>query len=220
MDKSQALEKLDFYRNAGNSLQKQFREAAIVAALASGDFYFHEGDACSNIAIVISGRIRVYKIGESGRSITLYHVGPGETCILTTFGLLSQNDYQATAQAEEPTTAIVFPAGIFRDWMNEHAAIRTFVFATMSDRVTAMMALIEEITFKKLDQRLVEFIIAGVDHGENSLRITHEEIAGQIGTAREVVSRVLKDFERQGALALQRGKIVIKNMAILRKLGR
>lgn len=216
MEKKQALNKLAFYHDAKHSLKTEIAASAMVAHLEHGDYYFHEGDVCSNIAIVIGGRIRVFKMGENGRSITLYHVSPGETCILTTFCLLSQDSYQASAQAEEPTTAIIFPAGVFREWMNEHAAVRAFVFATMSDRLSEMMALIEEITFKKLDQRLVEFIISSVDGASASLNLTHEEIASQIGTAREVVSRVLKEFERRGALELQRGKIIIKDLALLR----
>ncbi len=217
MEKTQVLTNLVFYREATNALKKQIESVAMWAKLQRGDYYFHEGDSCSNIAIVTAGRIRVFKTGENGRSITLYHVEPRETCILTTFCLLSQHQYPATAQAELDTTAVVFPASIFRDWMNDFAVVRSFVFATMTERVSAMMALIEEITFKKLDHRLAEFIIAGAANGKSILCITHEEIAMQIGSAREVVSRVLKEFERQDAVELLRGKIVIKNLGLLRK---
>lgn len=218
MDKQNTLKKLPFYFDAPAGLKAEIAQNAYVAQLNRGDYYFHEGDACANIAVVVDGRIRVYKAGESGRVITLYTVESQETCILTTFCLLSDRTYPATALADLDTKAVVFPAPVFRQWMNDWDVIRSFVFTTMSNRVSDMMALIEEITFKKLDRRLVEFLAEQGRKSEGILHTTHEQIAMQIGSAREVISRLLKEFERVGALQLQRGKIILKDMAVLENL--
>ncbi|KAA3618941.1 MAG: Crp/Fnr family transcriptional regulator [Calditrichaeota bacterium] len=215
MLKIELLKKLPLYQEASSRQKGEIEAAAMVAELSRGQYYFHEGDVCANIAVVVDGRIRVFKMGESGRGITLYNVEPRETCILTTFCLLSNRHYPATAQAELDTRALIFPAPVFRNWMNDWPFVRSFIFATMGERVADMMALIEEITFKKLDRRLIEFLLENGKKQSNILEITHEKIAMQVGSAREVISRLLKEFERLGAIELRRGQIVIKNMRVL-----
>ncbi|MCA9732955.1 MAG: Crp/Fnr family transcriptional regulator [Deferribacteres bacterium] len=215
MNKQDFIKKLPFYHEAPDRLKSEINNTAIIAQLKNGDYYFHEGDSCANIAIVVEGRIRVFKTGESGRVITLYTVEEQETCILTTFCLLSDRTYPATAQAELNTQAVIFPAPVFRQWMNDWDIVRSFVFTTMTNRVSDMMALIEEITFKKLDRRLVEFLAEKSPQTNSVLQITHEQIAMQIGSAREVISRLLKEFERLGALELRRGQIILKDLTLL-----
>jgi CRP/FNR family transcriptional regulator len=220
MDKIEILNKYPFYCEAGRAIQKEFEDVAVCASLNSGDFYFHEGDICSQIALIGKGSIRVYKSGETGREITLYHVRSGEACILTASCVLAEEPYPATAEIEYQVKAVVFPAAIFRDWISRIGPVRDFVFKTLAKRVAGVMALVEEITFNKMDHRLAEFLLHRFSNKcrpNNVLELTHEQIAAELGSAREVISRLLKEFERLGAINLTRGRIHLIDGKMLNK---
>lgn len=219
MDKKDILKKFSFYNKAGSMSQKELEQNGMFVSLKAGEFYFHEGDACRQIAIVGEGNIRVYKTGETGKEITLYHVRSGETCILTASCVLGGMNYPASAVAEEETTAVVFAAPLFRGWVAGNEAIRDFVFTTLANRMAGVMTLVEEITFNKMDGRLAEYLrkkFSNKGRSVKEIQITHEQIAIELGSAREVVSRLLKEFERQGAIELARGRILLKNEKIFK----
>lgn len=220
MDKSDILQKYSFYADAPLVARQKFDRAATHVSLNPGDFYFHEGDACSHVALVGDGSIRVYKSGESGREITLYHVRAGETCILTASCVLAGMRYPAAAIAESQTEAVIFPAPVFREWIANLEPVRKFVFQTLAARMSQLMALVEEITFNKMDKRLAEYLHRRFDNDGRPIavvHITHEQIATELGSAREVVSRLLKEFERLGAIEVARGRIRLRNGAALRQ---
>ncbi len=220
MDKSDILQKYCFYAHAPLAARQKFDRAATQVELNPGDFYFHEGDACTHVALVGNGSIRVYKAGESGREITLYHVRAGETCILTASCVLAGMSYPAAAVAESQTDAVIFPAPVFRDWVASMATVRDFVFQTLATRMADLMALVEEITFNKMDKRLAEYLCQRFENEGRPitvLHVTHEQIATELGSAREVVSRLLKEFERLGAIEVARGRIRLRNEATLRQ---
>ena len=165
--------------------------------------------------------MRVFKLAESGQEITLYNVGAGEACPLNVSCILSDRPVPAMARVEEDVEALVIPAEIFRRWMAQYESLRTFVFETFATRLTEMMSLVEEVAFRRMDQRLARrlqdiFLESGTPR--TSVETTHAELASDLGTAREVVSRLLKEFERLGAITLSRGKITLKNSALLREL--
>jgi CRP/FNR family transcriptional regulator len=219
MTKTDILRRYAFYREAQESLQKKFAHSATAITLHRGDFYFHEGDSCSQVALLGSGSVRVYKSGESGREITLYHVREGETCILTASCVLAGMRYPAAAIAELPTDAVVFPSVVFRELITEHETVREFVFQSLASRMTDLMTLIEEITFNKMDKRLADNLLLAFHNGGrpiNVIHATHEQIAAELGSAREVVSRLLKEFERLGAIEVARGRILLRNEQLLR----
>ncbi|HEY6572087.1 MAG TPA: Crp/Fnr family transcriptional regulator, partial [Candidatus Eisenbacteria bacterium] len=170
---------------------------------------------------LVSGRMRVYKLGENGHEITLYHVGAGEACPLNVSCILSDRPVPAMARVEEDVEAIVVPAAEFRSWMARHESLRTFVFQTFASRLSEMMSLVEEVAFRRMDQRLarrLHDILMLEEAPRESVEITLAELASDLGTAREVVSRLLKEFERLGAISLSRGRISLKNSAKLREL--
>jgi CRP/FNR family transcriptional regulator, anaerobic regulatory protein len=168
---------------------------------------YKEGDACAAIAFVLSGEVRVYKIGESGREITLYEIGPGETCILNASCILSGMSYPANAATMSDGAMLLVPSADFRRLVSEHEEMRDFVFTLLSERLSAVMALVEEVAFGRMDERLQEYLIEKSENG--ALETTHQKIASDLGTSREVVSRLLKDFERKGRVALSRNSIRI-----------
>lgn len=166
---------------------------------------YWEGDSCAGIAFLLSGEIRVYKCGESGREITLYEIGPGETCILNASCILGDNAYPANAVTTEACTLVLVPAQDFKRLLDGDGTMRTFVFSLLSQRLTEVMALVHEVAFGRLDERLVEYLVEKSADGK--LAATHQKIANDLGTSREVVSRLLKDFERQGRVLLARNEI-------------
>lgn len=217
MDKEYILNLYKFYREAPTQLQRQMFQVTEQAQLPSGAEYYREGEVCTRVALVGEGRVRVFKSTGSGRQITLYHVGPGESCILTASCVLTNVPYPANAvvESEKPLSALIIPADSFRAWVAQYDDVRNYIFHLMTDRLTAMMLLVEEIAFGKMDRRLAGYLLRNVDPNSPdglSLSVTHDQIASELGSAREVISRVLKDFERQGVLEVKRGKINIINI--------
>lgn len=168
---------------------------------------YSEGDFCSAIALIISGEIRVFKIGESGREITLYEIESGETCILNASCILSNMSYPAHAVTILDAELLLVPAQEFRKLLSRYEEMRDFIFTLLSQRLTSVMTLVEEVAFGRMDLRLFEYIEEKSEAGK--LNSTHQKIANDLGTSREVVSRLLKDFERHGKIILSRNLIQI-----------
>ncbi len=196
-----------FLKNAETSLARELAEHAQALSCPAKTRLYFTGDICSQIAFVASGSIRVYKIGETGREITLYEVGTGETCILNASCILSQTHYPAEAITLTDCTLIMLPAKQFSDLVHKHSSLRNFVFYLISERLALIMALIEEVVFGRLDERLEDYLLEKSE--DNELRTTHQTIANDLGSSREVVSRLLKDFEKHGKVVLSRNSIRI-----------
>lgn len=218
--KREVLAKIPFFNEAPSELQRALTAEATVVRLQAGTYFLREGDSCAHFAIVVTGRMRVFKLGETGHEITLYHVGPGEACPLNVSCILSNRPVPAMACVEDDVEAITVPAATFRRWIAEYEPLRTFVFQMFSTRLGEVMSLVEEVTFRRMDQRLarrLEELFPREGKTEGIVEITHAEIAADLGTAREVVSRLLKEFERLGAVRLSRGRITLRDAALLRE---
>lgn len=215
-----ALPKVPFLDEAPPQLRAALAETGMVVRLKAGEYFLREGDSCAHFAVVATGKMRVFKLGESGHEITLYHVGPGEACPLNVACILSDSPVPAMARVEEDVEAIVVPAPVFRRWIAEHETLRTFVFRMFASRLTEVMSLVEEVAFRRMDQRLARRLgeLFEREGAGGSIEITHADLAADLGTAREVVSRLLKEFERLGAIRLLRGKILARNATLLRSL--
>ncbi|MDA8090535.1 MAG: Crp/Fnr family transcriptional regulator [Nitrospiraceae bacterium] len=205
-------------------LLDELKKEVIFKEIPARTLIYSEGDTCHAIAFLIKGGIRVYKAGESGREITLYDLGPGETCILNASAILSGSGYPANAVASEDTMVALLDAGKFRKmlFLADSQSLREFIFALLSRRLGEVMALVEEVAFRRMDERLMEYLKMKVlseapaqpapSGPEGSLNTTHQKIASDLGTSREVVSRLLKDFERRGFLELHRNAIRLKQI--------
>ena len=176
--------------------------------MPAASWVFQTGQPAQAYLLVISGSVRVQKIGETGREIVLYRVEAGVSCVLTTAGLLSGGTYEAEAQAEGEVIALALPAEVFHRLLGENASFRTFVFHGFSQRLADLLLLVEEVAFGKLDVRLAEWLLRFAPT-DGALSTTHQTIAAELGTAREVVSRLLKEFERRGHVRLGRGQIEV-----------
>jgi len=176
-----------------------------------------EGDQCATLPLVLSGQARVYKSGEQGREITLYRLESGESCILTASCILAAHAFPAFAVTETEVDAVVIPSAVFRGWLTKHEAWQTYVFGLLWQRLANVIAVVEEVTFRRMDARIAAFLVARAELSEGIVKTTHDAIADELGTAREVVSRILKDFEHDGWVSLSRGAIRIID---LKELGR
>jgi CRP/FNR family transcriptional regulator len=201
-------------QRADPQLAREFAQAARLARIPAGHDVFVEGDAVEAIAFLISGVVRVYKIGETGREITLYRFGLGESCVLTANAILSRQSFPAIATVEQAAEVVLVPAEVFRDWVRRSDAWRDFVFELLSQRLASLMAVVNEVAFRRLDVRLADFLLAR-SRRENPVRLTHQAIAAELGSSREVISRVLEDLAQQGVVQAARGQITVLDPAAL-----
>lgn len=170
------------------------------------------GQGCEALLLVSEGGIRVYKQAPSGREILLYRVARGETCVLGTTCMLRSSSYPAEAFALAGTSALTLPAELFRHLFESEPAVRRFVLDLYAERLETLMLLIEEVAFRKMDERLASFLLREAEVAPGALApvlMTQEEIAAELGTVREVVSRLLHQFADEGSVTLERGRVRI-----------
>jgi len=202
---SQALPVL---KDATSQLVREFQQVAFLTKIPAGHDVFPEGDSVDAIALLISGVVRVYKIGETGREITLYRFGHGESCILTANAILSQKSFPAIATVERDAEAVMIPADTFRDWVKRYDPWREFVFELLSDRLSTVMAVVDQVVFQRMDRRVASLLL-NKSKAMNPIQITHQEIAAELGSSREVISRMLEDFSQKGVVEVGRGTVEI-----------
>jgi CRP/FNR family transcriptional regulator len=193
------------------------REAAVRKQIPRGAVLFRPGDRGAHFPLLVSGSVRVQRVTESGREIVLYRVSPNETCILTTASLLSDDAYSAEGVAEEDVTAYIISPERFAALMNSSASFRALVFDGYSRRIASLMSRIEEIVCTRINVRLAERLLA-LRGADNRISVTQQSLAADLGTAREVVGRTLKSFERAGWVKLSRGGAEITDIPALRAL--
>ncbi len=160
-------------------------------------------------------------VGDNGREVTLYHVSPGESCPINILSALLNKNIPAIAVAETESQAVIFRASKFMQWVSEHHVIRQYVLESISLRLISVLTLMEDLKFRKLDQRLAEYLILQFSTSNQYPPVfesTHEKIAAELGSAREVISRLLGEFERSGGIKLARGRIILICESALHKL--
>jgi CRP/FNR family transcriptional regulator len=190
-------------------------DAAVAMTLPAGATVFSPDQPCAHFVLVAAGSVRVYQLDADGNEIVLYRLGPGSICILTTLALLADQSYSAFAVTETPVQAIGLPAATFHQLMGHSAQFRSFVFQSQAARLGDLMRVIQNVAFESIDSRLAARLIA-LSVGGRALEITHQQLAAEIGTAREVVSRHLKAFEKRGWVSLGRGRVELRNAGPLR----
>lgn len=189
-----------------------------VASVPQGAIIFGPGKAPENLLLLLDGTVRVQQTSETGREVVLYRVSAGESCVLTTACLLAYEDYSAEGVAESDLRAVLVPQRTFDDLIARSPEFRRFVFTAYARRITDLFQVIEEIVFRRVDLRLAQKLLQLAD-GEGALQATHHSLALELGSAREVISRQLQEFQRRGWLELGRGTIRITAPAALRRFG-
>lgn len=192
-------------------------EAAQVVRLPAGTRIFGPGQAPEAYLLLIEGVVRVQQVSEQGREIVLYRVQGGESCALTTACLMGYEAYQAEGIAETDIEAVAIPRATFDDMIGKSTEFRRFVFTAFSQRVTNLFSIIEEVAFSRIDVRLASRLL-DLMNASRHIELTHQQLAAELGTAREVISRQLTEFQRRGWIATQRGSIEILKPDQLRTL--
>ena len=184
---------------------------ALHLRVPAGARLFEEGAPCQGFPLVLSGEVRVARGSAGGRSLELYRVTPGELCVASTSCLFGHSVLMAHGVTTEATELVVLQPAGFEQWVND-PAFRRYVFGIFADRLADLMSLAEAVAFQRLDQRLAATLLG---RGQQ-LQITHQALADELGTVREMVTRLLKRFERAGWLRLGRERIEVLDAAALR----
>ncbi len=199
------------------SVRDRLLEVARIVKIHEGAQVFSPTKVPDSLFFLYEGRIRVFQSSESGREITLYRVDAGESCVLTTACMLAEEAYSAEGIAETEITTIVLPKPAFDMLVAEEEAFRRFVFAAYSKRLIDLLRVVDEVAFGHLDVRLAErlLVLAG---NLKEISATHQQLASELGTAREVVSRILSDFQKRNLIAQSRGRITLLDKNALKIL--
>ncbi|MFD2614832.1 Crp/Fnr family transcriptional regulator [Paenibacillus gansuensis] len=178
----------------------------------------HEGQILEHAALILDGTVRIYKVGKSGREVTLYRVNDGECCPLMMSSILGESEYEASAAIEKQTTLLFLPIGIFRIWMDKYKNFRQFIFQMFARRIIIMSNLLDNINFKSIRSRIAEYLYERTSENSDAIATTHDTMSIELGTAREVISRALKGMENEGLLQLSRGKVTHIQRSRLKQL--
>jgi len=179
---------------------------SVLIDVPKGTTIFGPGNSPQNMLFLLEGTVKVQQVSESGHEIVLYRIHAGQSCVLTTACLLAYEDYSADGIAETDVQAAAVPRDVFDELVAQSKSFRNFVFAAFSKRITDLFLMIDEVAFQRLDVRLADKLIhlAGTD---NVVATTHQQLSVELGTAREVVSRQLQEFQRRGWIEQSRGKV-------------
>ncbi len=195
-------------------VMEQIRSVGTRVSVRAGDTLFNEGADLLAVPFVESGRIRVFKRSAEGHEITLYDIDAGDSCVLAAGSILAGARYPAIAVADGPVVMWLIDGRTMLDLFESNHDFRRWVFELLSTRLSGLMGLVEEVAFKKMDSRLASYLIDRADEA-GELATTHEAIATELGTAREVVSRILRQFEVEEAIVIGRGRISISDRSKL-----
>jgi CRP/FNR family transcriptional regulator len=206
------LERLD--RDVRDTLVARSRPVEV----ARGTVVFGPGKSPENLLLLLEGTVRVQQTSESGREIVLYRVHAGESCVLTTACLLAYEDYAAEGIAETDVRAVMIPRSTFDELIARSESFRTFVFSAYARRITDLFHVVDEIAFQRMDVRLAQKLVE-LSRGGDTVKATHQQLAAELGTAREVISRQLQEFHRRGWVEQSRGTIRLTDRAALEGLG-
>ncbi len=182
-------------------------------SVPAGTVLFEESAPCRGFPLVLEGEVRVARGTLGGRTLELYRVGPGELCVVSASSLIGQSVLPAHGVAVTPCELVLLSTATFEAWIS-HEPFRRYVFGLFSDRLADVIGLAEAVAFHRLDQRLAAALLG---HGA-VVRATHQSLADELGTVREIVSRLLRRFERAGWLVLGRERIDLSNPIALRRV--
>jgi CRP/FNR family transcriptional regulator len=203
------LQRFPQLAEASGALCEALLRDGVVQRAPAGFEVCGEGQACTALPMLLEGVVRVAKEAASGRELTLYRIHAGDSCVLTASCILSERPFPARAVVEEPAEALFVPAERVLDWLDVHSHWRRLLFGLVARRLSRVIALVEEVAFRRLDERLACLLVELHATRGAELDVTHQRLAAELGTSREVVTRVLRDFERQGWLETGRARIRI-----------
>lgn len=204
----------DLDKSVDANIPKLFDNADLVK-LEKNSTVFRQGDTCGSYYILLDGTIKVFTRAENGREIVLYRIHSGDSCVLTTSCLFGNKNYPAEGRTESEVSALAIPVEQFNQALQNSSVFRELVFSAFSSHLSDLIVLVEEVAFGKLDIRLAKLLLNQCDD-QYMISATHQLIATELGSSREVISRQLKELELKGCIKINRGNIKINNLNALR----
>lgn len=212
--KSRLLQLFPVFQKLPAAVVEEIVSSAALRQAPAGAILFEAASPCTGFPMLLEGSVRVVKSAPNGREVQLYRITPGESCLLSSSCLLGGSAYSATGVAQTAVTLLALPPVVFHRLLAEYKPFRDYVFGLFSERLADLMTLVEAVAFHKLDQRLAALLL-----GKGELvRATHQSLADELGSVREMVSRLLSNFQDRGWVALGREQIRITDAAALRRL--
>jgi CRP/FNR family transcriptional regulator len=205
-------------RDPEGELPLDLIEQARYISIPSGHCIADEYSSCEQLALVLAGSVRVYKLAGSGRELTLYRITAGSSCVLTATCILSRSPFPAIAETESDVEAIAVPSLLTRRLMARSVPWSEFVFGLVSRRFGEIIEVLDGVAFQRLDHRLAAYLLSRCS-GVGEIRMTHQEIASELGTSREVVTRILRAWEKAGWIRSSRARLTLSDRDALRALG-
>ena len=203
---------------AGPATLERIAAHGIHRRVPAGTVMFDAHTPCGGFPLVLAGSIRVLQRHPNGRELQLYRVKPGESCLLSGSCLLGDTDYDATGIAESDVELLVLPPALFNALIADDAVFRRHVFALFGERLAAVLQIVEAVAYRKLDQRLAALLVG--KSGDGDISVTHQALADELGSVREIVSRLLRTFEDRGWVDLGRERVRIVDAKALAALAR
>ncbi|MFQ5642708.1 MAG: Crp/Fnr family transcriptional regulator [Thiogranum sp.] len=188
---------------------KALRNRVRNVRLPAGYTVFRRGDVCRDYLVVVNGSVRVQTLSTGGREVVLYRVGDGQSCVITTSCVISHEAYPAEGITETPTDALVISQDLFNEALGRSERFREFVFSSQGRRLGDLIRRVEDVAFGRIDARLAKHLVDRCENRPGLVAATHQQLASELGTAREVISRQLKVFERKEWIAVHRGSVEV-----------
>lgn len=196
--------------------QRKFSDNAVEKTFKKGEKVHEGASECTGVLLVTKGRLRVYIVTEEGKEITLYRLFERDMCLLSASCIINSLQFDVTVSAEEDSVIINVPADVYKGIMSENAAAANYTNEIMASRFSEVMWVLDQVLSKKLDTRVAALLLEESELSEDGIiTLTHEQLANHIGSAREVVTRMLKYFQNEGLVKLSRGSIEITDKEIL-----
>ena len=199
--------------------QPAFVSCSMIRGYEKGSFVRSDCDECLGVLLVLSGELRIYIQSDEGREVTLFRVGPGELCTLSASCVMSEITFDIYVEAAEPSQVLITRAGCVHRFMETNIYVENFIYKQTAERFSDVMWAISQILFSSFDKRLASYLEDERRRsGSTAITATHDQIAKNLGSAREVVSRMLKYFEKEGLVSLSRGTVTITDIPRLKAL--
>lgn len=213
------LNKLPFWTSLTEQEKEILRKSAVIRRYEKGSFIHSSDRDCLGMLFIISGEIRTYILSDEGREITLFRLYPNDLCVLSASCVISQISFDTQMTVRQDTEVLIIPPNITALLKEQNISVRCFLYEQATERFSEVMWAMQQILFKGLDQRLAAFLVEECERtNSNAVRMTHEQIARNISSAREAVARMLKQFTQDGLVELKRREIIIKDTDGLKRL--
>lgn len=219
MEKKEYVEQLPFWKNLTLEEKNQLNKFTVIKSYKKGDMIYSENNECLGAVMIIDGKARVYIMSEEGREITLFRIKEKDCCVLSASCIISKITFETYIMAENDCKILTINYSFFKELVNKNIYVKCFMYELLTERLSTVMRVMQQILFNKLDRRLAVFLVNECEKSKsNEVKMTQEEISKNIGSTREVVTRMLNKFASKELIELSRKSVIIKDIDGLKKI--